>query len=269
VVVVRKERLSEYPDKFMLERPDDTVTGRVRVATELAEPVDVLWIATKTFQLQASLQSVKTVPKLVVPLLNGADHVGALRQRFGAERVVPATIGVEAEKVIPGKFRQRSPFVRLNIAASGEPLLKNVVERLSERGLTCQFIANEQTLLWSKLCFLGPFALATSASGLNNGGVAASPEWKHRLDQGIQEACAVATALGAEVDSAKIQAFIASASPEMRSSMQKDVEGERPLELEDIAGPILNGAKQHGVAVPATKGLVELIHAKVAAGKSD
>ena len=57
---------------------------------------------------------------MVVPLLNGVDHIEVLRQRFGADRVVPATIAVEAERVAPGQFVQRSPFVRLNLAASGE-----------------------------------------------------------------------------------------------------------------------------------------------------
>jgi 2-dehydropantoate 2-reductase len=82
-------------------------------------------------------------------------------------RGLPATIAVEAEKISPGRFIQRSPVVRLNLAASGEPLVgSDHVAQLGDLGFKCQFIANEQTLLWGKLCFLGPFALVTSASGL-------------------------------------------------------------------------------------------------------
>ena len=117
------------------------------------------------------------------------DHVAVLRARFGHDRVVPATIAVEAERSAPGRFVHRSP-VRLNIAASGEPVLKNIIAGLQGLGFACQFIASEPTLLWSKLCFLEPFALVTSASGKNNGEIQADAEWKAKLDSAVREACA-------------------------------------------------------------------------------
>jgi 2-dehydropantoate 2-reductase len=45
----------------------------------------------------------------------------------------------------------------------------------------------------------------------------------------------------------------------MRSSMQKDVEHHNPPELDAIAGPILRGARKHGIEVPATKQLVAAV----------
>ena len=185
-LIVRPESLPEYPKNLTLERPSGAITAPAKAVATLTEPVDVLWIATKTYQLQAALESVKASPALVVPLLNGVDHIEVLRARFGADRVVPATIAVEAERIAPGQFVQRSPFVRLNLAASGEPRFGAIVARLGEMGFTCQFMKNEQTLLWSKLCFLAPFALVTSASGKNKGevfadaGVEAHAGFRHR-----------------------------------------------------------------------------------------
>jgi 2-dehydropantoate 2-reductase len=185
------------------------MTAPAKAAATLTEPVDVLWIATKTYQLETALAAVQSLPRCVVPLLNGVDHVEMLRAHFGHDRigddrVLPATIAVEAEKLAPGRFLQRSPFVNLNLAASGEPLLGTIVARLRDLGFTCRFIQNEQTLLWSKLCFLGPFALVTSASGMNKGEVYANAEWKPKLISAIAEACAVAKAGGAEVDAPRI-----------------------------------------------------------------
>ena len=94
--------------------------------------------------------------------------------------MVPATIAVEAERLAPGRFVQRSPFVRFNLAASAEPLLGAIVTRLTDLGFTCQFMQNEQTLLWSKLCFLAPFALVTSASGKNKGEIYRGPGLEER-----------------------------------------------------------------------------------------
>jgi 2-dehydropantoate 2-reductase len=177
-VVVRPEKLSSYPAELTLERPSGSITAPAKAVAALHEPVDVLWIATKTYQLDAALEEVRVAPRCVVPLLNGVDHIAVLRTRFGDDHVIPATIAVEAERVAPGRFIQRSPFVRFNVAASGESPLGTLVGQLGKLGFTCQFIANEQTLLWSKLCFLGPFALATSASGMNIGDVLSDWEWK-------------------------------------------------------------------------------------------
>src|SRR5271167_817632 len=261
-VIVRPEKLAEYPKSLTLERPSGTITAPAKAVATLTEPVDVLWIATKTYQLQSALASVKSSPGLVVPLLNGVDHIEVLRERFGRDRVVPATIAVEAERVAPGQFVQRSPFVRLNLAASGKPLLGALVARLGEFGFTCQFMQNEQTLLWSKLCFLAPFALVTSASGMNAGEVFADAEWKRKLDSAIAEACAVAKASGADVDVTKLQAVFANMPPGMRSSMQKDVAAKRQLELDAIGGPIVRGGQSHGIEVPTTSGLIKTIESK-------
>jgi 2-dehydropantoate 2-reductase len=258
-VVVRPEKLAEYPKSLTLERPTGTITGPANAVSELTEPADVLWVATRTFHLQTALEAVKSSPTLVVPLLNGVDHVELLRERFGRDRVVPATIAVEAERIAPGQFVQRSPFVRLNIAASGERPLGAIVARLGEIGFTCLFMQNEQTLLWSKLCFLAPFALVTSASGKNKGEVFADAEWKRRLDSAIAEACAVAKASGAEIDVGKLQAVFENMPSAMRSSMQKDVVAKRQLELDAIGGPIVRGGQRYGNDVPTTVELIEKI----------
>jgi len=264
-LVVRPENLAGYPQSLTLERPQGSISAPAKAVAALTEPVDVLWIATKTYQLQTALGAVHSLPTCAVPLLNGVDHVEILRAHFGRDRVVPAAIAVEAEKIAPGQFLQRSPVVRLNLSASGEPLLGGVVGRLGDLGFTWQFVQNEQTLLWSKLCFLAPLALVTSASGMNKGEILANAEWKHKLASAIAEACAVARASGAEVDPPKPQAIFDSMPSGMRSSMQKDLAAGRQLELDAIAGPIVRGGERYGIDVPTTVGLVAAIRAKIVA----
>jgi 2-dehydropantoate 2-reductase len=264
-VVVRPEKLSSYPANLTLERPFGSLTAPAKAVATLTEPVDVLWIATKTYQLQTAIEAVQASPGCVVPLLNGVDHVAALRARFGPERVVPATIAVEAERISPGRFIQRSPFVLLNLASSGEPLLGAIIGRLGKLGFTCQFIPNEQTLLWWKLSFLAPFALVTSASGMNVGEILATADWKAKLHSAIAETCAVANASGAELDAQRTRAGFDGAPPAMRSSMQKDLAAGRQLELDDIGGPIVRGGERYGIDVSTTLALMTAIRAKAAA----
>lgn len=265
IMIVRPERLAEYPNKLTLERPSGTITAPARAVAKLTEPVDVLWIATKTFQLQPALKSVESNPGMVIPLLNGTDHMAVLRKRFGDERVVGGTIAIEAERSAPGVFVQRAPIVRMNLGTAAEPKLGKIIARLADLGFASQFISNEETLLWSKLCFLGPLAMVTSASGKNKGEVFADSHWKGKLDAAIDEASAVAQSLGADVDAVKIRLTMEKAPDAMRSSMQKDVAAGRPLELDAIGGTIVRHAEQQGIDVPVTRTLIAEIEAKVAA----
>ncbi len=168
--------------------------------------------------------------------------------------MVPGTIAVGADRIAPGKFVQHS-VIRLGIAISGEPALKDVAEKLRGLGWMCNFVASEATLLWTKLCFLEPFALVTSASGKNNGEILADVEWRAKFESAIQEASAVAAKEGAQVDASKGAAVFANLPPTMRASMAKDLAAGRPLELDGIAGPSLAGAFRHGIPVPTTSAL--------------
>ena len=265
IVIVRPDKLSSYPARLTLERPAGTITAPARAVSRLTEPVEALWIATKTFQLSSALESVAVTPQMIIPLLNGTEHMDFLRQRFAKTHVLAGTIAIEAERIAPGRFLQVGQIARLNLIGTAEPALGPLVSRMNDSGFASQFMASEPTLLWSKLCFLGPFAMVTSASGMNKEQVFADPEWKKKAFAAVAEACVVARAPGAEVDAAKIQSFMENAPAAMRSSMQKDVAAGRPTELDAIGGAIVRAAEQQGIDVPVTRSLISAIQAKAAA----
>jgi 2-dehydropantoate 2-reductase len=91
------------------------------------------------------------------------------------------------------------------------------------------------------------------------GEIFSDPQWRNLGEACVREACAVAVAEGAKVDAEKVLSGAASMPGTMRSSMQKDVERHNPPELDAIAGPILRGARRHGIEVPATKKLVAAV----------
>jgi 2-dehydropantoate 2-reductase len=264
-MVVRPESLKNYPAELSLESPLGSFTVAVNHAAEVAQPYDVLWFTVKATQLDPALRSVVVSPDAIgaiVPLLNGIDHVAVLRSRFGHDRVVPASIGVETERVAPGKIVHRSPFVRLAVSAIGETRLASTIEKLRQFGFTCQFTADEMKILWTKLAFLGPYALTTTASGLTAGEVGRDPVWRKRFEACIREACAVSTASGTPLNPDDFIRFLDNLHAGMRSSMQKDVAAGNPPELDAIAGPILRGAEERGLQAPVTRELVEMIRGK-------
>jgi 2-dehydropantoate 2-reductase len=263
-LVVRPESLAKYPKQLRLESPFGNIDANVTVAAEVP-PTDVLWLAVKATQLEASLAALTNPASVqaIVPLLNGVDHVGFLRSKYGAEKIIPATIAVESERVAPGHIMHRSSFARLNFSSAGGSLLESTAGQLQTLGLQCRFIDDEATLMWSKLVFLAAFALTTTAANKTTGEILADPEWRKLGLACIREASAVAVAEGAKIDADDVIAGVLKMPGTMRSSMQKDVEQGNPPELDAIAGPILRGAQRHRIDVPATRKLVADVEARI------
>jgi len=259
-LVLKANSLTAYPQKLQLE----SAFGDVSVPVSLASTVpaaDVLWITVKATQLEAALASF-TQPESVsaiVPLLNGIDHLAALRGRYGSGKVIAATIAVESERIAPGHIVHRSTFARLNVSSSGRNLLGGTVDEFQKMGFECRFIDDEPTLMWSKLVFLAAFALTTTAADKGTGEILADPTWRQMGLSCIREASAVAAAEGAKIDADAVIASVMKMPGNMRSSMQKDVERGNVPELDAIAGPILRGAARHGIDVPTTKKLVAAV----------
>ncbi len=257
-LLLRPATLAVHPDSLTLESSLGGFTVPCARAARLGEEVDVLWVTPKATQLDAALTLVPdpAQARMVVPLLNGVDHVAKLRARFGAAAVVPGTIAAELERAAPGRIVHRSPFARFGFWAAGKDVLAPVAEILTGFGCTAAFEPDELTLLWRKLVLLAPLALATTATGMPVGEVRADPEWGPRFEAAGREACAVGAASGARVNAEESLALLRGFPPGTRSSMQKDVAAGRPPELDAIGGPILRGGRAYGIAVPATEYLV-------------
>ncbi len=269
-VILRPEALKDYPEELSLESPLGTFSVPVDRAASVSQPYDVLWIAVKHTQLDAALRSVTVAPEqlgAVVPLLNGIDHVPLLRARFGHDRVVPASIGVETERAAPGRIIHRGMAVRLSIASMGESRLASAAEDFRKFGFAVQFVPDEMKILWTKLSFLAPFALTTTAGALTIGQVNSDPVWRKRLEGVIREVAAVGTASGTPLDASAILPFFDKTPQGGRSSMQKDVAVGNPPEIDGIAGPILRRAEEHGIDVPVTRELVAMIRGNAAAAR--
>jgi 2-dehydropantoate 2-reductase len=258
-MVVRAGALGGFPAELQLE---SSLLGSFKVAVDKAPFVpdtDVLWIAVKATQLEDALRAVPESAKMraVLPLLNGIDHIARLRERFGNDRVIAATIAGEMERIAPGRLVHPSPFLMMNIASAGRDLLGGVTEKLNSLRLSCRFIDDEATLLWLKLVFLGPFALVTSAAGVPIGGVLDDPRRRSDLEACVREFCAVAAAEGVAAPVDKVLAAFFNVPKDMRSSMQKDVEHGREPETDAIGGPVLRCGGRHEIPVPVTRGLME------------
>ena len=120
------------------------------VVAQLTEPVDVLLVATKATGLEAALDRIHAEPRLVVPLLNGVEHLQVLRERFGSDRVVAAVIRVESDRPSAGEIVQTSPACRIDIAGA-RPEVAALAQMLEHAGLAVRTGDCEPNVMWSKL----------------------------------------------------------------------------------------------------------------------
>jgi len=265
-LVVRPETLHGHPSKLQLESPLGNWEGDVAWSDSVPS-AEVLWLTVKATQLESALRSISDPRSVgvIVPLLNGIDHVQFLRARFGADRVIPGTIAGETERVSMGHIIHRSPFAVLNMSAIGRELLQPLSEKLRGIGLTGNFIDDETTLMWSKLVFLGPLALATSAFNKAVGEIVADADMWRQLEACVLEAYAAGTAEGATLDAEKVLKGMKNLPPGMRSSMQKDVDQGLPPELDAIGGAIVRAAHRHGLKTSVAEALMSKIELRAKA----
>ncbi|MEV5876768.1 ketopantoate reductase family protein [Streptomyces sp. NPDC052101] len=239
-------------------------TAPIEADAELREPVDACLIAVKHTALDAALTRVPPAAlgdALVVPLLNGVEHPAALRARYRPERVAPAVIRVESTRLAPGVIEHGSPFTEIDLAGDGvpRPRLDGLAATLASAGVTARATEDETAALWAKMAFLAPFALLTTRYGLPLGEV----RTRHReeLESLVAETAAVSRACGAPADPARALARYDAFPPGAKSSMQRDAEAGRPLELDAIGGALLRAAGRHGVPVPVAARLVDEVRA--------
>jgi 2-dehydropantoate 2-reductase len=238
----------------------------VRALARLQEDVDVLIVATKAAGLRDALERIESEPGLVLPLLNGLDHIEALRRRFRPGSVLAGTIRVEADRPEPGVVVHTSPFLLISMAThdpSARPGMQELAETLTEAGVPVRVLESEAQVMWSKLVRLNALACTTSAHDKLLGEIRSTPALRVELTAAIEEACAVAQAEGAEdADPRTALAELDRAHETLGSSMQRDIAAGRPPELDAIPGAVLRAAARHGLQCPTIERLVAMIAAR-------
>jgi 2-dehydropantoate 2-reductase len=234
-------------------------------APRLAGPVDVCLVAVKATSLDAALAGVPARALgegLVLPLLNGVEHMTALRARFPATQVVAGAIRVESTRVVPGRIEHTSPFSWIEVASHTAPRerVEALAVQLRQAGLDVTVRDDETAMLWDKLAFLAPLALLTTHADAPTGVV--RDQRRADLEAVIGEVVAVAGAAGAQVDPAAILGMFDRVPAGMKSSMQRDAEANRPIELDAIGGAVLRAARAHGIDTPVTARLVDELRAR-------
>ena len=94
--------------------------------------MDVCFVTVNATQLASALDRVPLetlADALLVPYLNGVEHVAVLRDRFPSAPVAAATIRVESTRVTAGVIEHSSPFAAIEVTTTPDSHVR--VQRLT------------------------------------------------------------------------------------------------------------------------------------------
>jgi 2-dehydropantoate 2-reductase len=209
---------------------------------------------------------------VAITIQNGLDAPYELAAVVGQERVLTGTAAIEATLLEPGVIGHLFPTHALTLSeldGPPTPRLERLASELKVAGINLTMVPNGYQALWDKAARLIPFATVTTAANCGLGALFASPEASSLTAQLFDEVTAVALATGYDVSTTvqRIRAQAQSAAqraPHVTSSMNRDMQAGKQIELEWLTGKLVRLADEHGVPAPAHRTLYAVIKARLA-----
>jgi 2-dehydropantoate 2-reductase len=245
---------------LVVESRDGAVTARPEVAEQLERPVGLLLVTVKAPMLEDALERIdpdSVTEGVVLPLLNGLEHMEILRQRFPG-RVAAGTIShFQAYRAGRVQIIEATPSPIITMASEELPrgALDRVADILRLGRMEVRVGESERRVLWHKAARISALAAATAATGRSIGELRSDGEWRKRLRHAIAEACAVAEADGVPLRVTAQWDIIDQMADETTTSAARDVAAGRRSELDAILGSVLRVAERHGVPTPTLSAL--------------
>lgn len=232
-------------------------------------PVDAMLFCVKTYDNGAAAEAAEGAVEagtVVCSLQNGVDNETFLRHRWPAARVVGGTSRIEAFVESPGIVVQVGAQQDVTVGAFEErdrAAAAAVAEAFRGAGVPVTVADDVIAALWTKLVIIAGLGGVTAYARRGIGEVVQDPALHALLADALQEAEDVGRARGVAVPPGFAQLVLAYAGtqldPRFRSSMARDVERGRPLEVEAINGAVVGHGEQSGLATPANHVILDAL----------
>jgi 2-dehydropantoate 2-reductase len=223
-------------------------------------PVDVVLVAVKAWQVPEVALAMRPMigpDTFVVPLQNGVEAPDQLAQVLGPERVLGGLCRIIAELVGPGHIDHAGaePYIAFGELHGGDG---NRAERLHAaflraEGVSVEVSADIRAAMWLKFLFIASMSGVGAVTRAPIGVVRGVPETRRMMAEALEEVRALAIAHGVALPTTAVEqtlAFIDALPPDGTASMQRDIMGGRPSELETQSGAVVRLARRFGVQVP-------------------
>jgi 2-dehydropantoate 2-reductase len=191
---------------------------------------------------------------------NGVDNADFLRSRFPHAVVLGGTSRIEAFVESPGVVVQHGQQTEVTVGpfdAVDRPAAERLAAAFQGGNVPTTLTDDVEAALWLKLLIISGLGSITAYARRAIGEVLADPVLSSMLEQLMREVAAVAAARRIAVPPVAPDAVMAYARtqlhPGFKSSMLRDLESGRPLEVEDLNGAVVRYGREAGVPTPVNR----------------
>lgn len=256
-------------DGLTMKSGAQTIHCPVLATADPAEPgpADLVLVCVKSHQLAETFDNISLLchpQSLAVLLQNGIGHL-----QYAPE--IPATVAagvttLGATLVAPGHVRYAGAGItRLGLLSrhtgAGENHLLETASLLTECGIECHAVKAIEPFVWAKLMINVGINALTAIHNCPNGRLIENRELLTTMTAAVEEARAVAQALGINglEDAVNSTIAVCRGTAANISSMLQDVRNGKTTEIDSINGAIIRLAEKQGVAVPINRRLFEQV----------
>ncbi|WP_179867015.1 2-dehydropantoate 2-reductase [Bacillus pseudomycoides] len=258
----RKQQLEKNGLVIRSINGDFSFIPQLITKTESADPFDLILFSTKTYHLEEAINDLKPFVgenTIIIPLLNGIAHLSALQRVFGEDKVIGGLCFIETTLNGEGDVVQTSSADRL---VFGE--IKHLhTERIygianTLKGTKASFVLSNHIVqdMWHKYLFITVMSGVTTLMRAPIGPIRESDGGRDLIRNLFEEAAQIMKASGAPIQDNIVDEHmktIDKISYDMKSSMQRDMEKDSPIEGEYLQGYLLKLATQFHIDAPLLK----------------
>lgn len=229
---------------------------------------DVILFAVKLWDTEAVARALKPIVgphTAVLSLQNGVVKDDILRTVFGEQALLGGVAYVGTHIARPGVIHQVGNIQRLVFGEyDGKKSTRSeaLLAALLKAGIQAELSGDIRRTLWEKYTFLVGLSGTTAAMRTTLGAVRESPQTRAFLHDLMTETVAVGRALGVNLpaDYADDRLKFADSLPAtMDSSLHHDLKNGNRLEVEWLAGGVVQLGKKVGVATPCNRAVWDVL----------
>jgi 2-dehydropantoate 2-reductase len=255
----RAAQLRESGLRIVSPYGDATLHPQLVTADAISQPYDVVLLTVKGFQLEAALADLAPAigpDTMILPVLNGMRHMDVLAARFSPRNLLGCVLKVLTVLEDDGRIVQLGPLQELaygELDGSTTSRIQALDAFMQGADIGARISGVIRREMWEKWNLLAALGAVTCLMRGTIGDIEACPGGAAFALHLLGEVIAIVRAVGEPpsetfVNSAREQ-LTAKGSP-LASSMFRDVQRGRPIEVEQIIGDLLRRGAKTGIATP-------------------
>jgi len=244
---------------------ESTIPVTASADTATVGTVDLVLFSVKSYDTATAAQALTPLmarETAVITFQNGLDSIEAIASVAGSEAVLAGTIYVALQLVGPGVILRtggEGKVVFGELSGTLTERVQRIADAFRQSGIPHEVTPDIRRVLWDKFLLITGIGGVTALARSGIGPLLASAAGRSLLHAACGKIVAVAQAEGALLQPAAVDAVLAQAATlpaPWRSSMARDLEEGRRLEVDALSGAVVRRGLKQGIPTPVHQTIV-------------